>query len=67
MSTNETKRGTEAVAFDGTYYQVVKGAGRRWLVVDKFNGAVIDEGSRSCAVMFASFVNRTKELREVGR
>jgi hypothetical protein len=58
---------TSAVAFDGTYYSVVKGTGRRWLVVDKFSGAVIDEGTRSCAVMFASFVNRTKELREGGR
>jgi hypothetical protein len=58
---------SETVAFDGTYYAVVKGTGRRWMVVDKFSGAVIDEGTRSCAVMFASAVNRTKELREAGR
>lgn len=64
-TTNETERG--AVAFEGTYYTVVKGTGRRWLVVDKFNGAVVDDGTRSCAVTFASFLNRTKELREVGR
>lgn len=62
MNTNE-----RTVAYDGTYYTVVKGTGRRWLVVDKFNGAVIDEGTRSCAVMFASFVNRNKELQEVSR
>ena len=55
------------MAFDGTYYSVVKGAGRRWLVVDKFSGAVVDEGTRSCAVMFGAFLNRSKELREVGR
>ena len=62
-----TKRGAEAVAFDGAYYSVVRGAGRRWLVVDRFNGAVLDEGTRSCMVMFASFVDRTKELREASR
>jgi hypothetical protein len=64
-----TERGAKdtAVAFDGAYYAVVQGTGRRWLVVDKLNGAVLDEGTRSCMVMFASFVDRTKELREAGR
>jgi hypothetical protein len=56
-----------AVAFDGTYYAVVKGTGRRWMVVDKFSGAVIDEGTRSCAVMFASAINQNKVRREGGR
>jgi hypothetical protein len=62
-----TKRGTEAVAFDGTYYSVVQGTGRRWLVVDKLSGAVLDEGTRSCMVMFASAINRNKERQEVSR
>lgn len=62
-----TGTGREAVAFDGAYYAVVKGTGRRWLTVDKRNGAVLDWGSRSCMVMYASAINRTKELREAGR
>lgn len=62
-----TKRGTEAVAFDGAYYAVVRGTGRRWLTVDKCSGAVLDWGSRSCMVMYASAINRTKEIREEGR
>jgi hypothetical protein len=51
-------------AYDGTYYAVVKGTGRKWLVVDKFSGAVLDSGIRSCMVMYASAINRNKELRE---
>jgi hypothetical protein len=55
------------VAYDGTYYSVVKGTGRRWLAVDKFNGAVLDWGSRSCMVMYASAINHNKARQEVSR
>lgn len=56
--------GAQTVAYDGTYYSVVKGTGRRWLVIDKFNGAVIDASIRSSAVYFASALNTLKTRRE---
>jgi hypothetical protein len=55
------------IAFEGTYYKVEKGRGRQWLVIDKFSGAVLDSGIRSCMVMYASAINRMKENREMGR